>query len=35
MTTREKIEDFIACLIWFVSFLVLFWLASAIDSGML
>ena len=45
MTTREKIEDFIAGLIWFedfiagliwfVGFLVLYWLAAAFDTGML
>lgn len=35
MTTREKIEDFIACAIWLGAFLVLFWLAAAADAGML
>jgi hypothetical protein len=32
---REKIEDFIAGLIWFGTFLVLFWLAAAADAGIL
>ena len=35
MTTREKIEDVIAGLIWFIGFLVLFWLAAAADAGVL
>lgn len=32
---REKIEDAVACTIWFVTFLALFWVASVADAGLL
>ena len=35
MSTREIIEDVLACTIWFGTFLVLFWLAAAADAGVL
>ena len=35
MSTREMIEDVLACAIWFGTFLVLFWLAAAADAGVL
>ena len=35
MSTREMIEDVLACAIWLGTFLVLFWIAAAADAGVL
>ena len=35
MTKKEIIEDVVVCFMWFFGFVVLFWLAAALDAGML